>query len=287
MRNGKSTETEKLAEMKKFGLACYSETFSYALTLAVDRKCGVEIQTFTEPAVLTGDWKSLLVEYRKKFEETPPEFVTFHAPYVDIAPLVTDPFIKEAVVRRMEWSFDSARELNAEGVIVHLCTPLRKIDHNLDLWIERQLEFWKPFVDRVEKEETCLYLENSYEPDPAFLAFLCDRLDSDRVKICFDVGHVDILSGGSVNEWLAAAGDRISYLHLHNNDGHEDLHASLGDGRLDFRTLLPKFSETVDQNTTSIIEVDSVTDLVASLKYLDEIGWWPTDRDQKKAVTGP
>lgn len=263
--------------MKRFGLACYSETFSYALTLAIDRRCGVEIQTFTEPSILAGDWRSLLTDYRIKLEETPPAFVTFHAPYVDIAPLVTDPFVKEAVVRRMDWAFDSARELNAEGVIVHLCTPLRRIDHNLDLWIERQMDFWRPFVERAEKEETFLYLENSYEPDPAFLVFLCERLRSKMVKICFDVGHIGILSGGTLNEWLTAAGSRIGYLHLHNNDGHEDLHASLGDGRLDFRTLLPRLGETVDKNSTSIIEVDSVTDLVASLKYLDEIGWWPTD----------
>ena len=57
--------------MKRFGLACYSETFSYALTLAADRRCGVEIQTFTEPAVLAGDWKSVMAEYRNRFEAMP------------------------------------------------------------------------------------------------------------------------------------------------------------------------------------------------------------------------
>jgi len=263
--------------MNRFGLALYTDTFDEGLTFALDRGIGVEIQTFMDSNVLNGDWKGILEKCRDVLKKRRPPFVTFHAPYVDIAPLVRDPFVREAVVKRMEWAFDTALLLDAEGVVVHLSTPLRRIDHNLDLWIDRQHAFWRPFAERAEKEGIKLYLENSYEPDPAFLVLLHDRLGSKAVNICFDFGHADVLCGGTVNEWLDAAGNRIAYVHLHNNDGHSDLHASLGDGVLDFKELLERARAIMAPETTSIIEVDTVTDMVASLKYLDEIGWGKTE----------
>lgn len=259
--------------MDRFGLALYTDTFDEGLTFALDRGMGIEIQSFTDPNVLSSDWEGLLEKYIATLKKKHPAFVTFHAPYVDLAPLVRDPFVMEAVVRRMDWAFDIAGQLGAEGVVVHLSSPLRRIDSNLDLWIDRQHHFWKPYAARAEKEGFQLYFENSYEPDPAFLVLLHDQVDSPAVKICLDFGHADTLCGGSVDEWLKAARHRIGYIHMHNNDGHNDLHSSLGDGVLDYAALLSRASDLVDRKTTAIIEVDTVTDMVASLKYLDEHGW--------------
>jgi sugar phosphate isomerase/epimerase len=259
--------------MKRFGLALYTDTFDEGLTFALDRGIGVEIQTFTDTNVLSGDWKGVLKKYKDILKKRRPVFVTFHAPYVDIAPLVRDPFVKEAVAKRMEWAFDTARQFKAEGVVVHLSSPLRRIDYNLDLWIDRQHHFWKPFAKKAEKEGIKIFLENSYEPDPAFLVLLHDHLDSEAVSLCFDFGHAVVLGEGNIDDWIEAAGNRIAYLHLHNNDGHSDLHASLGDGVLDFKELLERMDVIAAPQATSIIEVDAVTDMVASLKYLDEIGW--------------
>ncbi len=259
--------------MVKYGLALYTDTFNEGLTLALDRKIGVEIQTFTDPAVISGDWKGTLNKYRKVLKKKPPPFITFHAPYIDVAPLVRDPFVMEAVIKRMEWAFEIAHDLGASGIIVHLSTPMRRIDYNLDLWIDRQCLFWKTFIEKAEKEGIHLYFENSYEPDPAFLVLFYDRVRTDHVKMCLDFGHPGTLCGGSLDEWISAAGNRIGYIQLHNNDGHSDLHASLGDGVLDYSVLLKKVCGFVDQDTPAIIEVDTLTAMVASLKYLDEIGW--------------
>jgi len=259
--------------MKRYGLALYTNTFEAGLTVACDRGIGVEIQTFTDPQVIGGDWDAVATTYAKALEATPPAFVIFHAPYVDIAPLVRDPFVMEAVVRRMDWAFDLAQGFDAEGIVVHLSTPLRRIDFNLDLWIDRQYHFWKPYVERAEREGRMVFFENTYEPDPAFLVLLHDRFASSAVKLCLDFGHVGTLCESTVEEWFTAGGYRIGYLHLHNNDGRDDLHASLGDGVLDYSELLPAARAHVDRGATTIIEVDTVTDMVASLKYLDEIGW--------------
>ena len=264
--------------MDRFGLALYTDTFEDGLTIAADRGLGVEIQTFTDPAVLNGDWDALCGDYVRSLKEKSPAFVTFHLPFVDIAPLVRDPLIMDAVVKRMEWAFEISRRLGAEGIVGHLSTPLRRIDYNLDLWIEKQHGFWQPFIQKAEKQGARIFLENSYEPDPAFLVLLCDRFDSPSVRLCFDFGHADTLCGGTVGEWLDAARSRIGYCHLHNNDGHNDLHASLGDGVLDYRKLLEDARKVVAPDTTSIIEVDTVADMVASLKYLDEIGWELSER---------
>ena len=263
--------------MKRYGLALYTDTFEQGLTVACDRGIGVEIQSFTDPQVIGGGWEALVTQYTKALEATPPAFVIFHAPYLDIAPLVRDPFVMEAVVKRMDWAFDLAHRFDAEGVVVHLSTPLRRIDSNLDLWIDRQHHFWKPYVERAERDGMMIYFENTYEPDPAFLVLLHDRFASSTVKLCLDCGHAGTLCESNVEEWLGAGSHRIGYMHLHNNDGIEDLHASLGDGVLDYSQLLQQARAHVDREATAVIEVDTVTDKVAIQKYLDEIGWGVND----------
>jgi len=262
--------------MKRYGLALYTNTFESGLTIACDRGIGVEIQSFTDPEVISGDWDAVAAKYAEALEATPPAFLIFHAPYVDIAPLVRDPFVLEGVIKRMDWSFDMAGRFNAEGVVVHLSTALRRIDFNLDLWIDRQFHFWEPFVERAEREGFKIFFENTYEPDPAFLVLLHDRFASKAVQLCLDFGHAGTLCESTVEEWLLAGSHRIGYLHLHNNDGRDDLHASLGDGILDYSELLQRARNHVDRGATAVIEVDTVTDMVASLKYLDEICWGVT-----------
>lgn len=60
------------------------------------------------------------------------------------------------------------------------------------------------------------------------LAFIAST-GHDNLYIVFDIGHAQ-MANEDPREVLTAAGDRLAYVHLDDNDGVEDLHLALTDG---------------------------------------------------------
>jgi sugar phosphate isomerase/epimerase len=57
-----------------------------------------------------------------------------------------------------------------------------------------------------------------------------------------DLGHLNIAIGEdtlgmSVEDFISRVGDRLVYVHAHNNDGIKDTHSSLANGTLDWRKI--------------------------------------------------
>lgn len=75
--------------------------------------------------------------------------------------------------------------------------------------------------------------------DTIGLAERIRQIGSSRLRMCFDVGHAHLT--GDLNESLRACADVVSYVHVHDNDGHEDTHWMPGDGTIDWQA----FSRTV------------------------------------------
>ena len=67
------------------------------------------------------------------------------------------------------------------------------------------------------------------------LAFI-EEVDHPNLYLLFDLGHVQ-LSGEDPAAVIAAAGPRLGYVHLDDNDGEGDLHWSLLDGVVTAATL--------------------------------------------------
>ena len=72
------------------------------------------------------------------------------------------------------------------------------------------------------------------------------RLNHPNLYLLLDTGHLQ-MSKEDPAAVIAAAGDRLGYVHLDDNDGEADLHWPLLDGRADrggtrrdFRRLSPK-----------------------------------------------
>ena len=78
----------------------------------------------------------------------------------------------------------------------------------------------------------------------ATLDFL-DRLGHDNLYLLFDIGHAQ-MSGEDPAEVLPAAGPRLGYVHLDDNDGAGDLHLALTDG-VQTRESLASLFETLDR----------------------------------------
>jgi inosose dehydratase len=124
----------------------------------------------------------------------------------------------------------------------------------------------------------------TYVESPEEIAALLDATDPDMVRICFDTGHT-VVGGGDPVELAATARDRIAHVHLKDVEPRilerlrsreltveqaweEGLFCRLGDGVVDFATVLTKLD---DYSGWAVVEQDRIAVLPVDLEAVREI----------------
>ena len=88
----------------------------------------------------------------------------------------------------------------------------------------------------------------------ATLEFI-NAIDHPNLGLLFDIGHVQ-LTREDPAEVIRAAGSRLHYVHLDDNDGHGDLHWALLDGVLTTETLRDTFSALQEIGYTGAVSLE-------------------------------
>lgn len=164
-----------------------------------------------------------------------PGKTTVHGPFMDLYPGIQDQAIQGIVIERLTTAIAQASQVGAGGLVCHAHYH-GKVFYR-DGWLKGAETTFRSLL-QVLPEDMTLYLENVYEEDYDIFIEILDRLNHPRMKMCLDVGHVHLHSSKTVSEWIKALGDRISHVHLHNNDGQTDQHLGLGQGSLDMQAVL-------------------------------------------------
>ncbi len=184
---------------------------------------GVELQDFTQPELLDGDYMERVNNYKKKlknFKNT----ISIHGPFLDLKPASPDMEIKRVTMDKYRKAIISANELNAKYIVFHsqinpwLREPFIKKLNN-----EMQRDFWDELLSNIEYKGT-IVIENVFEDEPAHLRELLETINRDNIKICLDIGHSKLNSKYSLDDWLKELKGYIAYVHLHWNNGEYDEH---------------------------------------------------------------
>ncbi len=93
----------------------------------------------------------------------------------------------------------------------------------------------------------------------ATLSFL-RRLQHANLYLLFDIGHAQ-MSQEDPRAALTAAGDRLGYVHLDDNDGISDLHLALTDGVQTRQSLADLFTVLDDVGYTGPVSLEMKSDL--------------------------
>lgn len=163
--------------------------------------------------------------------------VTVHAPFMDLNPAALEPLVLEVTRCRFEQTLDAADRLGARLVVFHPGYDPWKYGGMDHLWLEQNLRFWPPLLERATQAGCVLAMENIFEVRPDTLATLLNGLDSPLFGHCFDIGHWRLFSKVTLSDWFAALGPRLVHLHLHDNRGERDDHLPVGEGDIDFAAL--------------------------------------------------
>jgi sugar phosphate isomerase/epimerase len=168
--------------------------------------------------------------------------LTFHAPFLDLAPGAVDSLVRNITIKRFEQTLHAAEILNPVAVVFHSGYEKWKFALDINFWLEKSLETWKPLNERFRNAGCKIAIENIFEDEPSNLRLLMEAMNSDNFGVCFDTGHCNMFTSVPLDRWIDELGPYIIELHLHDNDKSADQHLPPGDGNFDFDRLFNRLN---------------------------------------------
>jgi len=168
---------------------------------------------------------------------------SIHAPITDVNIAALSDRMREAATMEIIASMEQAIQLNANMITFHpgfqsMVTP------GTEVKAREKAKRSVRTIDRLMKEfGLTAAIENM--PSLRFMIGtgakeLAEMVDGTDMRLCFDIGHANTV--GQIDEIIDLLGDRIKNVHIHDNNGNNDDHMTIGDGQIDFKRVLKKLS---------------------------------------------
>ncbi len=196
--------------------------------------------------------------------------ISIHAPFMDLSPSALDPKIRAVTIERFNYTLDLASILGAKIVVFHSGYEKWKYALDVNLWLEKGLETWRPLNLRAQELGIKIAIENIFEDEPSNLRLLMEEIASDNFGICFDTGHFNIFSTTPLQIWMDSLRQYIIELHLHDNDKTFDQHRPLGEGSFDFSVFFNLFGR---RDVVITVENHSPEAVLRSLEAISRYGF--------------
>lgn len=194
--------------------------------------------------------------------------LSIHAPFMDLSPAAVDSRIRMATLERIEQTLKMADILRPLAIVFHSGYEKWKYAFDMNLWLDKSLETWRPVNDRFAAIGTKIAIENIFEDEPTNLRRLMEEINSDNFGICFDTGHCNLFTNVPLERWIEQLGRYIIEMHLHDNDTTADQHLPPGDGTFDFKKL---FSLTGNRDIIHTLEAHTPEHVVISIERLKKL----------------
>ena len=189
-----------------------------------------------------------------------------HAPSNELFPCAIDEKARELAAYRYRQAIDLAKRYGSKKVVIHggyhpwMYYPV--------WYVGQSVSFWKDFLKEDPGIE--IVLENVLETQPDLILEILEGVDDPRLRMCFDVGHINAYSYIPIMDWLETCAPWIGHIHVNNNDGREDLHQGLQDGIIPMKELLQRIESLCPEATITL----EMTQTKSSLEWLREKRVW-------------
>ncbi len=177
------------------------------------------------------------------------EYLSAHGPFYDLIPASCDREIQALCHAKFHRALAACQTMGIKHVVFH--TGWMKHFYPDTVWIEQSIQFWDAIMEQCDNTST-IYLENVFEPRAHLVKDIVTGVKKRNLKICLDLGHVNVHAHGDIAHWINELRDDIGHLHLHNNFGHEDTHNGLVHGTIKMQEILPFVADECSQATWNL-----------------------------------
>lgn len=234
-----------------------------AHSLASEYDLGVEIATFCTARNMDEDFPEHDAALRQQLRGVLRRL--FHAPFNELFPCAIDPKARALAAERYRQSIRLAKDYGAAKVVIHGGYHPRIY---YPVWyVEQSILFWRDFLKKDPGVQ--IVLENVLEEAPEMLLEIVAGVDDPRLRLCLDVGHVNVYSKVPVHSWLECWAPWLSHFHIHNNDGCWDSHSALSEGTIPMKKILTEAAARCPDASFTL----EVPEAEPSVKWLEENLW--------------
>jgi len=170
----------------------------------------------------------------------------------------TDNIVRRAWIEEVKKSLTTAKKFGCTKFTVHYTTRFNVEENQsfrkkeLDNYVLSMKELMK-FSKKIGIE---LMLENAAKEGKVHLkkfAYVADNVPD--LKINLDISHA-FMNGGmkTVEDFINYFGDRIVHFHFSDNNGQDDEHLAIGNGKINYEKIVDMIKE-IDYNYTITLEI--------------------------------
>jgi sugar phosphate isomerase/epimerase len=193
-------------------------------------KLGMDFIDLTLEPPAAASWRVDPHAIRRALEHYNMDVVGHTAFYLPLASPIEE--IRQAAVEELRRCLDAFRIVGARWMNIH---PDRAPMHDRPFYIAKNVQSLRELLPHADRCGVGLMIEN-LPGEYNTAAQLGEILDqTPQVGLHLDIGHTNLMVPfNTAEEILAAYGDRLCHVHLHDNKGGSaDLHMPLGSGNVD------------------------------------------------------
>ena len=97
-------------------------------------------------------------------------------------------------------------------------------------------------IDRISQQYGVTVAVENMPSMPFMLGHTCEELkeliEGTELRVCLDIGHAN--TTGQIDALIDGLKDRFANIHIHDNNGDNDSHLVIGEGSIDFPSVISK-----------------------------------------------
>ena len=177
--------------------------------------------------------------------------VQTHLPYYDLR--ISAELLDDEMEDAMKNSIEVSGKIGAPWCVYHPRSAVNDGFSSVKA-LEINKEVISKYLDWAIQAETGIALENLpvfpgiipvmpfYASDYDDLCVLHDSFNTDRVSVCWDTGHANMMHFNQAKA-IRHMGSRIRCTHIHNNFHRDDLHLTPDNGNIPWDQVMPAFRD--------------------------------------------
>lgn len=186
---------------------------------------------------------------------------SLHAPFNDINISSLNESVRETSVIELIKIMNISAELDITTVTIHPGLYSMVVSG----FEERSIANAKRSLRTLDRMAQECGVKLCVENMPGFKFFLghtaeqmAELVEGTSLPICFDIGHANTTD--QIDEITDVLGSRIRNVHIHDNNGEQDQHLTIGDGTVDFDNCLRRLSNYGGRYVIECKSLESATE---------------------------
>ncbi|TET55669.1 sugar phosphate isomerase/epimerase [Candidatus Bathyarchaeota archaeon] len=193
-----------------------------------------------------------------------------HAPYIDINLASMNSVLRKASEKTILRSLEFATNIDAKLVVSHVGRLSRDYPKEMVTQsLKNVISCLRNLANFSKNHGIIFSIENDHKSNDQILAGYPEQLmfliEKVGCKFTLDVGHANTLA--RIETFMDMLAEHIVNVHLHDNNGEQDAHLSLGKGKINFSAVLESLGKT-EYKGPLVVEVHSSSGLEESVTLL-------------------